>query len=78
MMFYVYVLKDEKTKKLYYGYSSNLERRLSEHKRKNRDWELVYYEAYKKQQDARSREIQLKRYAQALTALKRRLKESLK
>ena len=40
--------------------------------------ELVYYEAYKAEADARRREWQLKRHAQALTALKMRLKESIR
>lgn len=40
--------------------------------------ELIYYEAYKSEIDGRNRERRLKHYAQALTALKTRLKESLK
>ncbi len=76
-MYYIYVLKDIKTNELYYGYTSNLERRINEHNTQ-RDKELIYYEAYKVEFDARYRERQLKRYAQAATSLKRRLKESLK
>jgi predicted GIY-YIG superfamily endonuclease len=76
-MYYMYVLKDNKIKKLYYGYTSNLEQRISAHKNNRQSWELVYYEAYKAEADARNREKQLKNYAQALTALKIRLKESL-
>jgi len=73
-MHYVYVVRNKETSELYYGYTNNLERRISEHK----NTELVYYEAYKSESDARSRERRLKYYAQALTALKSRLKESLK
>ena len=76
-MYYVYVLKDTKIENLYYGYTNNLERRIAEHN-KHQNWELIYYEAYKVEADARSREKQLKHYAQALTSLKSRLKESLK
>lgn len=76
-MYYVYVLKDNNTNELYYGYTNNLERRINEHN-KQRNNQLIYYEAYKAEFDARYRERQLKRYAQALTSLKRRLKESLK
>jgi predicted GIY-YIG superfamily endonuclease len=70
------MLKDRITNKLYYGYTNNLERRVVEHN-KEQNWELVYYEAYKSELDARNRERKLKHYAQALTALKGRLKESL-
>ncbi|MEW6170828.1 MAG: GIY-YIG nuclease family protein [Candidatus Omnitrophota bacterium] len=76
-MYYVYVLKDKITKELYYGYTNNLKRRIIEHN-KIKNYELLYYEAYKSESDACNREKQLKRYAQALTNLKRRLKESLK
>jgi len=71
------VLKNEKTKELYYGYTDNLNRRITEHNQKQ-NWELIYYEAYKSKLDALNRERRLKHYAQALTALKGRLKESLK
>ncbi len=76
-MHYVYVLKAIKTNELYYGYTNNLERRIVEHNRKQTQ-KLIYYEAYIAEADARNREKQLKNYAQALTALKIRLKESLK
>ena len=76
-MYYVYILKDVLTNKLYYGYANDIERRSKEHNRKQPK-ELVYYEAYKSESDARNRERQLKNYAQALTALKVRLEESLK
>ncbi|MDD4955408.1 MAG: GIY-YIG nuclease family protein [Candidatus Omnitrophica bacterium] len=75
-MYYLYVLKNEETKKLYYGYTNNLERRIIEHNQKQK-WEFVYYEAYKSEVDARNRERRIKHYAQALTALKGRLQNSL-
>ena len=76
-MFYVYILRSNITKKFYYGYTKNLEQRVKQHKKKH-DWELIYFEAYKAELDARNRERRLKNYAQALTALKSRLKESIK
>ena len=75
-MYYVYVLRNHSTGNLYYGYTNNLERRMREHG-KSYPVELVYYEAYKVESDARHREWQLKHHAQALTALKARLPASL-
>ncbi len=76
-MYYVHVLKDNATDELYYGYTNNLKRRITEHNKK-RLQRLIYYEAYQQQLDAPNRERQLKHHAQALTALKKRLKQSLK
>ena len=76
-MYYVYVIKGMKTGKLYYGYSNDLKRRLRQHSQKGL-YELIYYEAYKSEDDARRRERKLKDYGQAITALKSRLKESLR
>ena len=77
-MYYVYVVKDKKRNSLYYGYTNNIERRIKGHQNKYSEIDLIYYEAYKKEKDARNREMRLKQHAQALTALKTRLKESLK
>jgi predicted GIY-YIG superfamily endonuclease len=74
---YILCIRNRKTNRLYYGYTNNLERRIVEHN-KNGTWKLVYYEAYKAELDACNRERRLKHHAQALTALKTRLKESLK
>ena len=76
-MYFVYVLKNNITEELYYEYTNDIRRRLVEHNKKQQH-ELIYYEAYKSELDARDRERRLKQYAQALTALKSRLKESLK
>ena len=76
-MHFVYILKNKFRRSTYYGYTNDLERRLEEHNQKG-NWELIYYEAYKSETDARNRERRIKHYAQALTALKTRLKESLK
>jgi putative endonuclease len=76
-MHYVYILKNEDNKELYYGYTNNLERRFGEHNTDDK-WKLIYYEAYLSELDARKREIKLKHYGQSRTRLKSRLKESLK
>ena len=52
-MYYVYVLKDTVTGDFYYGYTNNIERRTIQYI-KERDWKLVYYEAYRAESDARS------------------------
>jgi len=83
-MYYVYILKSETENKLYYGYTNDLRRRLNEHNSgksfstKNKTpWKLVYYEAYFSEKDARHREFQLKRHAQGLYQLKKRIRNSL-
>ena len=74
-MYYVYLLKDRKKGTTYIGYSEDLRRRLKEHKQK--DPELIYYEAYKNEIDARNREKKLKQRGQAIRHLKERIKYSL-
>ncbi len=61
--FYTYVLRSEKDRKFYIGYTSDLKRRLQEHQRgknvstaKRLPIELVFYEAFRSQEDARRRE----------------------
>ena len=75
-MYYVYMLKNESSKEIYYGYTRDLDRRIEEHK-KNGNYKLIYYEAFLSEQDARDREISLKKYGQSRSHLKNRLKESL-
>ena len=74
-MFYVYLIGNKYTKKLYLGYTDDLRRRLKEHKDKNPD--LLYYEAYKAKADARVRERKLKQRGQGVRWLKSRIKHSL-
>jgi len=53
-MFYAYILKSKKNGRLYVGSTNNLRRRFTEHNqgnggeftKKNRPFELIYYEAY--------------------------------
>ncbi len=83
-MFYVYILKSKKDGKLYIGYTNDLKRRVEEHNsgknistKSRRPFELVYYEAYKSDDDAKHREDMLKLFGHALGGLKRRIKLSL-
>ena len=66
-MFYVYVLRSDTDAGFYIGFSTDLKRRLAEHRRgaafatKSRGpWKLIYYEAYLNQEDALGRERYLK------------------
>lgn len=66
MFSYVYILRNQKGK-WYIGSTNNLRKRLSQHNfgkstyTKHRGpWELIYYEASKHENDARSRELFLK------------------
>jgi len=83
-MFYVYLLKDPKSKWIYIGFTSNLKQRLIQHKegntqttRKFSSIDLVYYEAYTSEKDARKRERMLKHYGNSLGQLKKRISDSI-
>ena len=83
-MFYLYVLKSKKDENLYIGSTNNLQRRFREHNagdvestRPRRPLELIYYEAYSVEEEARNREKQLKLRGHALGQLKRRIWKSL-
>ena len=83
-MFYVYVIKSEKTLELYYGFSSDLKARIDSHNQGKNiatkdgcSWKLIYYEAFKSERDARKRELKLKKYGDSRTHLKNRLNNSL-
>jgi len=83
-MFYVYVIKSEKDGSVYIGYTQDLVKRIKEHNTgrseytKNKyPYELIYYESYKSMADAKYRENNLKRFAQAYSQLKKRIKNSL-
>lgn len=75
-MYFVYLIRNTKKQNTYIGYTDNLKRRLYEHRDKNPD--VVYYEAYKDKLDAQARERKLKQRGQAVRWLKERLKNSLK
>lgn len=83
-MFYVYVLKSSQDEELYIGSTKDLKRRLKEHQsgesfstKLRRPFELVYYEAYKDEKDAREREQALKLRGNARRFLKERIKRSI-
>jgi putative endonuclease len=83
-MFYVYVLKSLKDSELYIGSTNNLKRRFLEHQNGESfstqfrtPFELVYYEAYKAEKDARLREQALKLRGNARRFLKERIQKSL-
>jgi putative endonuclease len=83
-MFYVYILKSSKDAELYIGSTNDLKRRVAEHQKGQSfatkfrlPFELVYYEAYKSEKDARNREHQLKFRGNARRFLKERIRESL-
>lgn len=66
-MYYVYILYSQKDKKLYTGYSPDLKSRIKKHNsgyikatKYRRPLELIYYESYKEEPDAKRREKYLK------------------
>ncbi|MEX0917167.1 MAG: GIY-YIG nuclease family protein [Candidatus Paceibacterota bacterium] len=82
-MYYVYVLQSKKNKKWYTGYTSDLQKRFREHNDGRNKYTkgrgpfvLIYYEAYKEGDDARSREGQLKS-GPGKAYLRRRIKHFL-
>jgi len=69
-MYFVYLLRSEKDRKYYIGYTKNINKRLKEHNSgrekstKHRiPFRLVGYETYKTRNEARWREYQLKKSA---------------
>ena len=77
-MNYVYVLKNPKSKAIYIGFSTDLRQRIKQHQTgEHRGWELVYYEGYRDESEARLRERKLKQYGAALGHLKTRIRRSL-
>jgi len=49
---------------------------MQEHWKKDKNWVLIYYEAYRNLKDAREREQKLKHHGTSLANLKRRIKTS--
>ncbi|MDD5069064.1 MAG: GIY-YIG nuclease family protein [Candidatus Pacebacteria bacterium] len=82
-MYYVYILKSEKSGKWYTGSTDDLRKRLKQHNdgkstytRAHRPFILIYYEACSIEGDARSRELFLKS-GMGKRYLKNRLKRFL-
>jgi putative endonuclease len=66
-MFYVYLLHSISDNGFYIGFSTDLRKRISDHKRaasfatKSRGpWKLIFYETYTEREDAEGREKYLK------------------
>ena len=83
-MYYLYVLKSKKDNKGYIGSTNDLKRRFSEHNnglvqstKARIPFELIYYEAYKSEKDARDREQSLKLKSRAYVQLRKRIENSL-
>lgn len=83
-MFYVYILQSKKDNSLYIGYTNDLKRRFDEHNKGESQFtkfktplELVYYEAYRSQSDAKHREKMLKRFAAGYKELRKRITNSI-
>jgi len=79
-MHYFYVLRFKKNKKLYYGFTNNLRRRIVEHKAgkssftsQNGPFDLIFYEAYIDKSDAEKAEKYFKT-GQGREVLKSKLK----
>ena len=83
-MFYVYILKSIKDRKVYTGYTSNLKLRLKEHQTGQVNstasripLKLIYYKAYSHKIDAQNRERYLKGGGKAKQNLKKQIENSL-
>lgn len=81
MFYYVYILESISYNDLYIGFTSDLKNRFKEHNRglnfstkSHKPWELIHYEAYLNEEDAKRRERYLKTN-QDSRLLKRMLKE---
>ena len=85
-MYYVYLLQSKvNPRKFYLGSTNDLKRRLQEHNAKKSHstaryvpWEIVYYEAFISEKDARRREQALKHHGKGMSELKRRLKYGIR
>ena len=80
-MYYFYVLRNTANARDFYtGYTRDLKRRLAQHNHgeqeatKGRQWEVVYYEAYKSERVAQEREHKIKKNGRMRTLLMNRIK----
>lgn len=83
-MFYVYILRSQKDKGLYIGYTSNLKKRLLQHNngesfatKGRRPFKLIHYEAFTSKNDATDMEKYLKT-TRGWEKIHRMLKDTLK
>ena len=82
-MFYTYVLKSQKDRFFYIGFTNDLRKRFYEHNKRQVDatkdrtpFKIIYYEACLDESDARRREKYLKT-TQGSRLIKRRIKDYL-
>ena len=69
-MYYLYLIQNEKTEETYIGITNDIKRRVAEHNfgisrsthRKDGNWLLIYFEAYRLKEDAVIRERKMKQY----------------
>lgn len=67
-VYYVYLLECGDDQSWYIGYSADLKQRIARHQKgdgarttaRKKNWILIYYEAYRNEQDAKGRERFLK------------------
>ncbi len=83
-MYYLYILKSRKDNNLYIGSTNDLRKRFKEHNdgkvfstRSRLPFDIIYYEAYRSEKDARKRESNLKLRSKALAQLKKRIINSI-
>ena len=83
-MFFVYVLKSKKDGHCYVGSTSDLKKRFREHNagmvqstQARIPFEIVYFEGYRSEKDARIREKKLKLRSRAFEQLRKRISSSL-
>lgn len=83
-MYYIYLLKSKRDKKLYIGFTAKLNQRIKQHNdgkvfstRYRRPFDVIYYEAYRSFGDARRREKNLKLFSKAYYGLKGRILDSV-
>ena len=84
MMYFVYLIRSIIDREIYLGSTNDLRQRISEHNggkvistNRYKPWELIYYEAYKNENDAKNREHNLKYHGKGMHELKKRLINSL-
>jgi putative endonuclease len=83
-MHIVYLIQNSESGEHYYGYTTDLKRRIDEHNRGSNTstrrtkgtWVLIYAEAYKSKKDALIRESKLKDNGNAKRGLLQRLQNS--
>jgi len=83
-VYYFYVIKSEKLSKVYYGFTTDLKRRVREHNKATtgftslgKPWKLVYYEAYLSKEDAAERERAIKLRKNSYALLRKRIRKSI-